>query len=74
MRSVYSWMMESGREHPVCSLWIHSGGALVKGTGELTKSSQVYRKELGHLVLFSVAPNLISVVTIPRRDGRTGGN
>lgn len=61
-----SWMMESVWEHPVCSLWIHSGGTLVRGIGELTKQNQVYREELGHLLLFSVDSNLISVVTIPR--------
>lgn len=48
MRHACSWMMESDWEHPVCSLWVHSGGTLVRGIGELTKSSQVYRKELGH--------------------------
>lgn len=41
-------------------------GALVKDVEELTKQNQVYRKELGHLVLFSVDPNLISMVTVPR--------
>lgn len=37
-----------------------------RGALELAKQNQVYRKELGHLVLFSVDPNLISMVTIPR--------
>lgn len=51
MRQPYSWMRKSVWDHPVCSLWVHSEGTLVRGIGELTKQNQVYRKELGHLVI-----------------------
>lgn len=56
MRQPYSWMMKSVC-FPVCSLWVHSGGTLITGIGELTKPKRYF-------VL--VDPNLISMVTIPR--------
>lgn len=66
MRQPYSWMMKSVWDHPVCSLWVHSGVPWLGTLESLQSKIRFTERSWGTWCFFLVDPNLISMVTIPR--------